>query len=417
MINKIFSQDDKLYLPLYLVSLGIISFLIGDFFKTFFLAMVITICLGLVVALIEFKKFDIELWKKTKHILTFSILVTLIFANIWPYIIFHNSFLGIYAVLYLYAVPILLLFFMSFSFFSALLFKHEFHFKHALKVSLIITVIISLILSLTLLIIVNNIHRGSSNSFYRSYEDQMELLSGRILDDELEIFNEINEYQTSFISDAETQVEKFEEFDLNKGKCLRVDCFKEVGDKSIFLIHFIINGALLEGTINDANAALEFIESENYTQNYSSVDEYKTALRDEIDSFEFVVYEMSEEEKERLEFIESEFNYKEIKTYLDKVEMDSRRLFVYDLFWSPSDPIFKKSYMYAGTHVAPYRQLIRLFLAIQNNNVQFRENPELFRQIYENIEAEESDKSKIVRYRIILHNIKNIERRRAERKV
>ena len=70
-----------------------------------------------------------------------------------------------------------------------------------------------------------------------------------------------------------------------------------------------------------------------------------------------------------------------------------------------TDSLFFNSLSYALEHSTYFKQLIRLVTEFSAYTGQQGKNPDLFVQIYNNKDIQESTESKIIRYKIILNRI------------
>ena len=123
--KKTISNNDKIFPPIFVITLILISVLVGDFITTFFVTLISIVVISFVYSVIKIKSFGKDLINKLKessYILSFSFLTTLIFAIILPYFLFHNSFVNVFIIQYVYLLPILLIFFASLIGFTMLYF-------------------------------------------------------------------------------------------------------------------------------------------------------------------------------------------------------------------------------------------------------------------------------------------------------
>ena len=90
------SKRDQVLFALFFLALILTAVFVGNIIFTFFVTLVVIMIFSFVDAIIHVKSFNKFLVHRTKEIafaLSFSIITTLIFAIILPYLLFHNSFL------------------------------------------------------------------------------------------------------------------------------------------------------------------------------------------------------------------------------------------------------------------------------------------------------------------------------------
>lgn len=414
--KEISVNNDKILLPIFIVSLILISILVGNFISTFILSLISIVLISFVYSIIKIRKFDKELINKIKessYILSFSFLTTLIIAIVLPYVIFHNSFVNIFVIQYVYLLPILFIFFTSLYLYSALVHKTQPEYSHILKSSLIITIIISLIISLFLVVGSNYIYNQRTEIHNENIEQTMSELNDKtnnLYQPEFEIFNEIKTYQNNFLDEANHQKNEFQNLDENRGLCIATNCAKTIVDKSYHLLVVAVNSAVIQGTLEQANEEMEYINSEKFKQNFTSLNEYKTFLKNKIDSSEFTISSLSNENKDILNLLESEFTYKGFKALIEETTKKQESAGMIGLFSESgsifgTDSLFYNSLSYAIQHSIPFKELFRLVIKASIYTGQQGKNPDLFVQIYENQDIGESNESKVIRYKLILDRI------------
>ena len=130
------SNKDKILLPLFLFSIILIAILMGSVFSTILLILITILIIAFIYSTIKIKSFNQNLIikiKETSYVISFSIFTTMIFSIILPYLLFHNSFINIFVIQYIYVLPILLIFFVSLYVFNYLIKKEEIQYKHLIK--------------------------------------------------------------------------------------------------------------------------------------------------------------------------------------------------------------------------------------------------------------------------------------------
>ncbi len=410
--KRYFSDRDNLLLPLFILSLLIISILIGKFFSTIVITFFSIVIVSAIASIFVIKKFDrkfvLEI-KKISYILSFSLLITLIFAIVLPYLLFQNSFLNIYVIQYIYVLPLLFVFIASLHIFDYLLNKKPIRYQHLIVVSLVISVIISLVLSIVVIIGTNNLY-NERTEIYKEGADFSELEEQTVgkYHAGLVIFDEIKANRDNLVTSATDQWTSFAEIDSNKGLCIQTNCARIIVDKSYHLITYVVHSAVIDGTLDKANEELEFLNTEGYTQNFTSLEEYETFLRSAIDSSGYTLSDVSEQDV--LDIIESDFNYAQYRELLEGNFPYSASLGFTDTlseagFKFKTNSLLAKSLARTVEHSVPFQELFRLLVKTHIFVSQQGENSDLFVQIYNNIDVEESTQSKIIRYRLILSEI------------
>jgi hypothetical protein len=409
-------NNDKILLPIFIVSLIFISIMVGNFVSTFILSLISIIIISFIYSIIQIRKFDKELINKIKessYILSFSFLTTLIIATILPYVLLHNSFVNIYLIQYVYLLPILFIFFSSLYIYSALIHKTQPEYAHILKFSLIITIIISIVISLFLAVGSNYIYNQRTEIYNENFEQTISELNDKttnLYQPDYQIFNEIKLYQDNFLDAVNKQKNEFQTLDENRSLCIATNCAKTIVDKAYHLIVVVVNSVVIQGTLEQANEEIDYINSEEFNQNFTSLEEYKSYLKDQIDASEFTISSLLDENKNTLNQLESEFTYKNFKKLIEETTQKQESAGMIGLF-SESGSIFETNSLfynglsYAIQHSIPFKELFRLVIKASIYTGQQGKNPDLFVQIYENKDIEESTESKVIRYKLILDRI------------
>ena len=65
MVQKEVSINDKILLPIFIVSLILISIMVGNFVSTFILSLISIVIISFVYSIIKIRKFDKELTNKS----------------------------------------------------------------------------------------------------------------------------------------------------------------------------------------------------------------------------------------------------------------------------------------------------------------------------------------------------------------
>jgi len=421
MVQKEVSSKDKVLLPLFALSLILIAFLVGNIIPTFIIILLGILIVAFVYSIIKVKTFDKNLIikiKESSYVLAFSALITLIFIIILPYLFFHNSFLNMFVIQYVYLFPILVIFFSCLFIFNYIIKNEEIQYKHLIKSSLIIAIVLSLIISGYLLPIINNVYNDRTKSYNRGYDETIFELNEKqhLYSEDLPIFNEIKSYQDEFLEEANGKKEEFQNFDSNNGSCIKSNCAKIIVDKAHHLIEVIVNSEVIKSMLEKANEESESINSKQYEENFASMEDYSFALKNKIDESDFTITEMSKEHKEILHLFESGFTYDQ---YEERIKKDSTKktrknnikegyasvLFLDSGSVFETDSLFYNSRSYTIEHSVPFKELFRLIFKTAIYTEQQGKNPDLFVDIYENKDIDEPVESKVIRYKLILDRI------------
>ena len=416
--KKTISNNDKIFPPIFVITLILISVLVGDFITTFFVTLISIVVISFVYSVIKIKSFGKDLINKLKessYILSFSFLTTLIFAIILPYFLFHNSFVNVFIIQYVYLLPILLIFFASLKLYSILINKIQLNYKHLFKLSFSISLIISVLISLFLIIGSNYIYIHRTQIYNQGFDESISELNmkpAELYKADYTIFSEIKTYQNNFIEEANKQKNTFQNLDANKGLCIQTNCAKSIVDKAYHLATVVVNSAVIQGTLKQANDELEYINSAEFKLKFASLDEYKTYLKNKIDASKFAIVPISDENRNTLNLLESEFNYQDFKTLIKKnnqeeanaggglISMFSETNSIFE-----TNSLFYDSLSYTMQHSTPFKELLRLVMKFSIYTGQQGKNNDLFVEIYNNKGVDESTESKIIRYKIILNQI------------
>ncbi|GAG20583.1 unnamed protein product, partial [marine sediment metagenome] len=210
-----------------------------------------------------------------------------------------------------------------------------------------------------------------------------------------------------FLDESNKQKSDFQNLDENKGLCITTNCAKIIVDKSDHLVTVVVNSAVIQGTLENANEEFDYINSEEFKQNFTSLDAYEIYLKNKIDASEFTITSLSDENKNTLNLLESKFTYQDFKTLEESIESAGMPVGFISETGSifETDSLFYNGLSYAIQHSMPSRELFRLVIKVSIYTGQQGKNPDLFVQIYENQEIEESTESKVIRYKLILDRI------------
>lgn len=403
MVNlKDFNVADKIVLALFILSLIILYFLFGmNLSLVLFALFLIIIVAGVWSVFLKGHRheFFFDTFIKTVIIITLSVITTTVFMVISPYVLFHNSFLNIYLIQYLYVFPTLCVLFGSSYIYSHLLLKKSINYKYIIEKTLIITLLFSLVLSSVLVVGNLYLYENRSEMYNDGITGVAELLASNeeLYHSELLIYQEIKDFENDFIQTNELQYAEFSAFDQSHGFCFSSNCFSIVVDKSYDLVVDIINSNVIDDSLEIAEEEYEYVSSGNALQDYGSLEDYATYLKDyfstlnislnqeTLSDFEISSYDELDEIKESL-FQDSSTG---IGHLLDSTEN--------------SEEILYNSQFYVFEHTRNYQILIEFVAKILWFSETQSNFPDLYLGLYENIDIDESVESKIIRYRLLIN--------------
>ena len=410
MLQKevLLSSKDKILLPLFFLSIILIAVLIRNIFLTILLILIPILIISSVYSIIKTKSFNLNSiikMKETSYVLSFSIFTIMIFSIILPYLLFHISFINIFVIQYIYVLPILLIFFASLYIFNYLIKKEKIQYKHLIKSSIIITIILSVVISIGLISFSNYVYNERTEIYNWGYDKEISEFNEKtqnLYSDNLLIFNEIKTYQDDFLANANQEKLAFQTFD--KKLCFTNECAKNVVDKAYHLITIVVNFMFIQSNIEKANEELTLINEEKFKPEFNTLEDYSKILKEKVDSSEFTIQELSEEDKEILSLVESDFNYNDLNKIVEKSDLEHNGAWS-DVLIIESNSIFYDSLSYTFKHSAPYKELVRLVTKIMIFTGQQGKNDALFIEIYKNKNIDEPINSKIIRNKLILTKI------------
>jgi hypothetical protein len=410
--KEIFSDKDKLLLLFFTITSILISILIGNFIATFFLFLISIVLISFIYSMIHVKSFNKELlikMKETCYVLSFSFLSALIVAIILPYILFHNSFVNIFVIQYLYLLPILLVFFALLCLYSDIINNAKIDYKKIIRSSLIISCIVSVILTISLIIGINYIYNQNTQRYDRSFGEnvlEVNVKTMELYKANYTIFTEIKEYQEKFINETKEQNDLLQKKDANKGLCVQTKCIKNALDKQYHILTSVLNSMIIQGTLKQADKELEYFNSSEFKQNFTSLEEYKVYLKNNINASNFTITSISDEDKATLNLLKSEFNYQDAQKLMNDNTVKTENAGLSSMFsLSGTGSIVETSLTYTMLHTTYFKELIRFVMKTKIYTMLQSENNDLFVRIYNNKDINESAESKIIRYRIIIDRI------------
>jgi hypothetical protein len=373
---KIFNNT-LLTLLLFLITLLISSFLIDEIVTILYLLMIILI-ISFIYSITIIKKANIELLKgimKKCFILSLTILSTLIIAIVLPYLFYHNLSLNIYIIQYTYLFPLIIIFFLLFKIYFHVFNNIKINYKKILFRSISYALIISLIFSLLLIILLNqqyNKHDGLFKSSLERLKQQEDIE----FHEDIEIYKEIKEYELELNNELNQEIYRFSNFDNNKNFCIIKNCEKIIFEKIFTINKFTIYQTIIKSYYEIIEEEYNFITSDEFYENFNSLDEYKFLLENKFDS--------NKEQKIVIDFNYSS-NFEEICFSNCKKR---------SLLYTSLNHILINSRL--------YQEYIQSLKEISNYIDKTSNQNKLYTIIYNNKEIEENIESKIIRYKILL---------------
>jgi len=265
-------------------------------------------------------------------------------------------------------------------------------------VSLIIAVVITTLFLVATAFSTDYIHGEKSKVFYEDYK-VLEFESTDYSD--LKIFNEIEEFQNTMLNGAEEENTEFISYDINNNFCYTNNCITNVFDKGFNIVELVIRVVVTNGILEIANEELKHINSEEYLENFTSLEEYESHLIAGVNTVQ-PQFGLSEESQELRSLTESDFSYKD---YKEKIENDGRfqsfsgitQTFVF----GEDNSIFLESLSHTVKHTTLFKEFIKFVVNISIYFEDKQENHELIMLIYENKGVEESLESSVIRNKIL----------------
>jgi hypothetical protein len=400
-------KKEKIQLSLFISSLVLIAFIIGDFWKSITMTFVVIVVFSIIDALIHVKSFNKNLLNRAKDIgsaLSFSLLIAIILLIGLPYALFHNSFLNIFAIQYLYIFPVLLVFFASFYIFNHLIQGLNIDYKRLLKFSLIITIVLSLIISTIALISLNITTDSRDRSHTRSFLEQTDEHKEKTesLYSDYIIFDEIREYEKNILDESN---QEYLRLINNQRICFSDKCLRNVGEESVNLIKYIISLMTIQDKLKEADSELQMVQNGSYVEIFNTLENYSNYLQDRVDSFNYDLPKLDYHEEE-LNSLSNSFSYYDLNTFNNYLPKG-------DSFGGWSDIVtitsvnspLSNSIVYTLKHSYMYKEVVRLVIKMTLYTKQQALVEDIFVGIYENRSADESMESRIIRNKIILRKI------------
>ena len=397
-MNKKELKKDKLVFVLSIFSLIIISLIIGDFFKSFFIVLFSILVVSLIYSLIEHKKDLLNNFKKHSYVLLFSLLTTLIFSVLWAYVSLPDKILGTFTLQYIYLTPILLLFFFSSYWFQNLLSKKKFSNQHIIKHVLLDVAIVSIIISLTILFSFNSISNSQAESYEQSFMETIVQFQEIENPNNLEILEDIKLYQQDFLEEANNQKWELDQL-TQQTNFFSVDKKTEIiVDKALHMMELVIPMYTIESRLEQMDEQYIYINSEEFDQNYTSLEEYDSFLLDGINNSNFAITYLSEEKQEIIDLLNSELSYSDLVNIGDLISKDDSLGSCSFVIWEFNDEsLFFNSLNYVFEHSFVKKEIDRLVINALIYTHHQGTNNDLFTYLYESRGKVESLSSQVLR--------------------
>lgn len=366
-------NNQLFYLLIFFISLFISSYLIDIFSNLFYLSVLI-LTISFIYSIIIVKKINIQLLKEIISkitILSLSILSSLIIAIILPFLIYYNFNLNIYLIQYTYLFPLTIIFFLFFKIYFHIFNQIKINFKKIIIRSIIYAILISLVFSLFLTIMINQQYNERSNMYYESFGSIEEVISFK--NPELQIFQEIKTFELKIIDEINEKNNEFKKFDKNKGLCIIKNCERKIFEKIGTLLKFTIEYTIMKSYVNILEQEYDFITSQEFIENFDSLEEYKLLLKNKLDK------------TDESSTIRNPNHFKSL--FHDEFPINSL------LFNSLNHVLFNSRL---------YNEYVNYITKTEKEIFKARTNNRLYETIYDNQNIEESIESKILRYRILL---------------
>ena len=400
-------------------SLFVASVLIGEFISTFILSVVILASFSVIYSLVKIKKFGKELMPygiKVGCILSLSFLTSLLFAIILPYLAFHNLFFNVLTVQYIYTFPVILVFLISIFLYSALINMSQIDLGRVIKVSLFFTVIISIILSLIYVFSYTYIYNKNLESYYNGIEQSVSIISNYETipqNVKLELFDQFESYQNDLLTQITAQKNQFKKVSNERKLCLDSDCTKDSLDQAYHTIEIRISSTSLISKSMQAVDELNYIDSEGFRQNFTSLAEYKAYLINEVESLGSDASLFSNEPTDIIAITKSDITYREFESILqEKIEINDtpEGYSGYSRFGFIVKPqsLFQNSLSYAIKHLKEFKEWFNLITKLEAYAKRQLTYPDIFVHIFSEKDIEESVESKTIRYKLILNQLRTI---------
>ena len=403
--KRIKSSKKGLYFVFLLVlCLSVASLLIGNFFRTFLLILIVITTLSLIYSIIKIKSFGKELLNETIEIacaIALALLTALVIATVLPYVLLHE-FVSIYLVLYVYMICIFI-FFTAIGIFSAIIRSAKIIPAPAFKAPIISTAAVSLVVTVLLMIGTNYLYKTQTERYNLGID---KLISGLSLNNRLykdyPVYAEIRAYQDQTTTDARRQQEAFKNADTKSLYCFKTTCLRSASDKAYELTNIVVRSYLVNGALTSANKELEKLQAGIYKQNFSSLEEYEAYLRDDIDSSGFSVSGLTKSDADNFALVETDFTYQD----LEKIDESNSSASGLPNIWgfdTYGHSVFFNSFSYAIRHTTAFREVFRLSARIKIYTTQASKNNDIIVEMFKNMDINEPTESKIIRYKLILY--------------
>ncbi len=409
------SQKEKLHILVISLSLIIIAGVVGNFISSFLLS-------GLCVIFSAFiwtvgskwhqKKELRAYFMKAASIISLVAASTLVFAVIWSYIVLQDYFLNIFVMQYLYFSPVLIVFFGAFYAYSDFLSKSKIASRLQIERVMILCVGLSLFISVLLV-------AGSMYTFEDRadiYYSELEALS--VVSDETKayfhqdivVFSELEMGVNVLTDDVQLRMQGFALEQDHAGWCISSDCLIITMERANYLVSIIVQQVEYSSLLEVAQEELDYLESEEFTLNYESLESYETVLAKQVDDLDFD-FGYSEEEIQIENLLASEFSYDQVVAIEDWVNIGEGSATFGGMFLEIGDFGYTSKNVISRlfTHSDMYKELVIMIANVMLTTSESDLENGVYFDLYSNIDIEESTTSKIIRYRLLLDHFDNLE--------
>ena len=209
------------------------------------------------------------------------------------------------------------------------------------------------------------------------------------------------------------QKNQFKKVSNERKLCLDSDCTKDSLDQAYHTIEIRISSTSLISKSMQAVDELNYIDSEGFRQNFTSLAEYKAYLINEVESLGSDASLFSNEPTDIIAITKSDITYREFESILqEKIEINDtpEGYSGYSRFGFIVKPqsLFQNSLSYAIKHLKEFKEWFNLITKLEAYAKRQLTYPDIFVHIFSEKDIEESVESKTIRYKLILNQLRTI---------
>jgi len=399
--KELFSNKDKLLLPIFVICLMATSIFIGEIILSFFISLVVIMLISCVYSIITVRHFNNELVLKIKHsayVTCFSYVTSIIIAIALPYLIFQNRFYNWIEIQYLYLTPILFVFLTSLYLYSNLVKAEKPKILHTIKVSLLLTIIISILASTVSVGVWNQVVSNRSKWYNEQFD---EIIPGLVNESktapDLQVFRELESYRINHINDA---YNKKADFDSRETKlCIWTNCPKLIVDRAFHVLEVFVTNMISSGRLQAAHKEWEFIHSDEF--DYDSFEKYAELLEANVSKI-YANPSLNSTHQDVVDLVKTEFTYLDQESIFKSTYIKNTGSVILNLYNPEAElSILGQSSTYVMKHSKISKEIVKLYVLILTYTGQQGKAPDLLVELYENRNVEESTESKIIRYKLL----------------